>query len=370
MFIAPGSTQVPRRGLERTAWGVPLEVLGCALGRVGGAEVGAVAAEHLDPLLAGVVEVVGDEVGGVVLAAAGHARRRPTRRWCARRAARWRGADGVALDAVDGGGVGELDVLARVVGGQRTAVRASAACVTSQLAVAVDAGDGPGVAVGDAEVAVVAAGRDPVPDTDPLAGAVVTVARSSTWPAATSRSRIAALRAATCSRVSATTTARARRERCGGASASAAMRSASVGWSADLAAGEQRVEHLAGAVLAGRASRRRRRVARTSGSVKRCTVSSVRRARVGPSGRRGRARRRGRPRAAGAGPRPARPGRRVSSAMVSSARAVSWSSIPASSTSSRSPGAAARSSAGGVGVGSARVRRVQCRRSSQRKPCW
>jgi hypothetical protein len=39
---------------------------------VGGAEVGAVAAEGLDPLGACVVDVVGDEVGGVALAAAGH----------------------------------------------------------------------------------------------------------------------------------------------------------------------------------------------------------------------------------------------------------------------------------------------------------
>jgi hypothetical protein len=39
-----------------------------------------------------------------------------------------------------------------------------------QTALVADAGDGPGVAVGDAEVAVVAAGGDPVADPDPLPG--------------------------------------------------------------------------------------------------------------------------------------------------------------------------------------------------------
>ena len=41
-------------------------------GGVGGAEVGPVAGEGLGPLVAGVVEAVGDQVGGVVLPAAGH----------------------------------------------------------------------------------------------------------------------------------------------------------------------------------------------------------------------------------------------------------------------------------------------------------
>src|SRR4051794_5836173 len=40
--------------------------------RVCGAEIGAVAGEDVDPLAAGVDEVLGDEVGGVVAAAAGH----------------------------------------------------------------------------------------------------------------------------------------------------------------------------------------------------------------------------------------------------------------------------------------------------------
>ena len=69
----------------------------------------------------------------------------------------------------------------------------------------VDGGDGPGVAVRDAEVAVVAAGRDPVPDPEPFPGAGGDHVGVLDGPAATSRSRIAPLSAATCSRVSAIT---------------------------------------------------------------------------------------------------------------------------------------------------------------------
>ena len=79
---------------------------------------------------------------------------------------RW-AVDGLALGAVDGGGVGELDVLARRTSAGRVRsprARDAEACRR------VDAGDGPGVAVGDPEVAVVAAGGDPVADPDPLPG--------------------------------------------------------------------------------------------------------------------------------------------------------------------------------------------------------
>ena len=71
-------------------------------------EVGTVPAEHLDPLPAGVVEGLRDEVGGVAVTPSGHG---DVRRCCA-------GVftdedvgavNGVALRAVDGGGVGELD---------------------------------------------------------------------------------------------------------------------------------------------------------------------------------------------------------------------------------------------------------------------
>lgn len=55
------------------AGSVALDVFGCALGRVSRPEVGVVTAEDLDPLLAGIVEILGHEVGDVVVAASGHA---------------------------------------------------------------------------------------------------------------------------------------------------------------------------------------------------------------------------------------------------------------------------------------------------------
>ena len=78
--------------------------------------------------------------------------------------------------------------------------------MTSEAAVWLDAGHGPGVAVGDAEVAVVASGGDPVADAEPLTGCGGDRSRrGSVSPVARRWSRIAALRAATCSRVSAMT---------------------------------------------------------------------------------------------------------------------------------------------------------------------
>ena len=132
---------------------------------MGRAEVGAVAAEDVDPLAAGVLDGLGDQVGDVALAAAGHP---DVRRGGAGVLAdqQVRGGDGLALGAVGGGGVGELDVLADVVRGQRAPARPRRR--PSSAAVVCDAGDGPGVAVGDAEVAVVASGGDPVADADPL----------------------------------------------------------------------------------------------------------------------------------------------------------------------------------------------------------
>ena len=76
--------------------------------------------------------------------------------------------DGLALGAVDGGGVGELDMLAHVRRGQGPVPGPAG---DGEAAVGADAGDGPGVAVGDVEVAVVAAGRDPVADPDLFTGA-------------------------------------------------------------------------------------------------------------------------------------------------------------------------------------------------------
>ena len=112
------------------------------------------------------------------------------------------GAGGFALGAVDGGGVGELDVLAGVGGGEGAQVGGLAAA-QGEAAVVADGGDGPGVAVGHAQVAVVAPGRDPVPDPEPLPGVGDDRVGVVDWPAATSRSRIAPFNAAACSRVSA-----------------------------------------------------------------------------------------------------------------------------------------------------------------------
>ena len=72
-----------------------------------------------------------------------------------------RGVGGLALGAVGGACVGELDVESRRRG---TAGCACEPLRTSRPSVAVDTGDGPGVAVGDLEIGVVASGGDPVAD--------------------------------------------------------------------------------------------------------------------------------------------------------------------------------------------------------------
>ncbi|MFC6712657.1 hypothetical protein [Branchiibius cervicis] len=50
---------------------VPFDVVGGELGGVGGSDVGAVAVEHVDPLPARVLSILGDEVGGVGVPTAG-----------------------------------------------------------------------------------------------------------------------------------------------------------------------------------------------------------------------------------------------------------------------------------------------------------
>ena len=75
--------------------------------------------------------------------------------------------DGLALGAVDGGGVGELDEPCRVLGRDHSVTTAA---VQGEAAVVADAGHGPGLSVRDLEVGVVAAGRDPVAEPDPLPG--------------------------------------------------------------------------------------------------------------------------------------------------------------------------------------------------------
>jgi hypothetical protein len=138
--------------------------VGGQLGGVRRPEVGAVAGEHGDPLPAGLVDAVSDEVGRVAGAAAGHAdvgRRRAgvlTDRHVST-------GCGLALHAVHGAGVGQLKMVADVLGGQCPLAPLAS---DGDVATAPELGNGPGVAVRDAYLRVVASGRDPVTDTDPL----------------------------------------------------------------------------------------------------------------------------------------------------------------------------------------------------------
>jgi hypothetical protein len=104
-------------------------------------------------------------VGGVAVSAAGHAdvRRRGAGGLADEQV---RVVDGVALGAVHGGGEGELDVASGVLGGQAPL----AAPTADEEGAVADGCDGPGVAVGDAQVAVVAAGRDAVALAELFAG--------------------------------------------------------------------------------------------------------------------------------------------------------------------------------------------------------
>src|SRR5450759_720229 len=104
------ATRPARSGRRRST-------LGCGPGGVGRAEVGAVSGEDLDPLVAGRLRCVGDEVGGVVVPAPGH---RDIGRGCAGVFPNDQvcGVGGGSLGAIDGAGVGELDVVAHVRGGQ------------------------------------------------------------------------------------------------------------------------------------------------------------------------------------------------------------------------------------------------------------
>jgi hypothetical protein len=157
------------RGLQRCRasrrlCAVPLDVFIDPGHRVAGPEVGAVAAEDLDPLLACVVDRVGDQVSDIAMAAAGHAY---VRRCCAGGLAddEVGGVDGFTLSTIGGRGEGELDVSVDVVGGQ---LALAGAAGDDEAAVASDTGNGPDVAVGDAEVAVVAARGDAITGADPF----------------------------------------------------------------------------------------------------------------------------------------------------------------------------------------------------------
>ena len=129
-----------------------------------GSEVCAVAVEHVDPLLAGVVDGLGDDVGGVGCASSGHVdvRRRGAGVFTDDEV---RGVDGLALGAVHGGGVGEFNEPSRVVGRY---LSIPAVGVQDEAAVLPDLRDGPGLPVRDLKVAVVAAGGDVVTEPDPF----------------------------------------------------------------------------------------------------------------------------------------------------------------------------------------------------------
>jgi len=143
---------------------VPLIVLRSYLGGAARPEVGAIATEDLGPLLSSIIERVGDKVGDVVMAAARHA---DVRRGRAGGLAddEVGPVDGVALGAVHGRGVGELDVLVDVPRGQLASAGSSN---DEEAAVVSHSGDRPGVSVRDPEIAIVATGGDAVAEPDPL----------------------------------------------------------------------------------------------------------------------------------------------------------------------------------------------------------
>ena len=105
-----------------------------------------------------VVDGLCDEVGDVVIAAAGHGdvRRCGASGLTEREVS---GFDGLALRSVGGGGEGQFDVLTDVLRRQRALARPAS---DQDAAVVADPDHGPGVTVGDVEVAVVAPGRDSV----------------------------------------------------------------------------------------------------------------------------------------------------------------------------------------------------------------
>jgi hypothetical protein len=146
---------------------VSVDVVEGELAGVGGSEVGPVPAEDQLPRLACVGDAVGDQVGGVGGAAAGH---RDVGRGGAGVVGEdeVRGRGGLALGAVDGDGVGQFHMLAYV--GGRDAADLTAGGRQLQGPVGADGGDGPGLPVRDAQVAVVEPGGDPVADAEAFPG--------------------------------------------------------------------------------------------------------------------------------------------------------------------------------------------------------
>jgi hypothetical protein len=146
------------RGPVASIWAVAFDGVDGPASRVCWSEVGAITAEYIDPLPAGLVGVLGDDVRDVGGAAAGHGdvRRRGPGVFADGDVS---APDGAALGAVDGRGIGEFDEPGRVVGRD---LSFPATATQEEAAVLPDAGDSPGLAVGDLEIGIVASGRDPV----------------------------------------------------------------------------------------------------------------------------------------------------------------------------------------------------------------
>ncbi len=122
----------------------------------------------------GEVGCVGDDEGDVLVSASGHGdvEASASRGCCCEGDA---AVGGVALGTVFGGGVGELDVLADVVGGERDRA-VSVESGHGDFTVRVGVGDGPAFSVADgfagagSQSSVIAAGRDDVADHRPVVG--------------------------------------------------------------------------------------------------------------------------------------------------------------------------------------------------------
>ena len=112
----PRRPQVDQHSLQRPPGRVRRSLRSGQTGGVGGSEVGPVAGEGADPLGAGVRDAAGDQVRDVALAAAGHPDVRAGGAGVLAHEQVRRG-DGVALGAVDGGRIGQLQMLLDIAGG-------------------------------------------------------------------------------------------------------------------------------------------------------------------------------------------------------------------------------------------------------------
>lgn len=136
------------------------DVATCGLAGSFDTAIAGLAFHRVDEKSASFVDIAGDDVQRVLLAAAGgrdvHGLRvggiseDPVP-----------DVDGRALHAVLGRCVRQVRVLLDILAGQ---LRAAAVAADGHYAVPADAGDGPGVAVGDAELAIVATGHDAITD--------------------------------------------------------------------------------------------------------------------------------------------------------------------------------------------------------------